>query len=90
MRILFFTLFLFTFAPFVMAAENGVTASSQTEAHTHYCPMHPEETGMEGDNCPICGMHLVSMEDKTMDMDVIESEIADQNWDQLTEEPNVA
>ena len=68
MRILFFTLFLFTFAPFVMAAENGVTASSQTEAHTHYCPMHPEETGMEGDNCPICGMHLVSMEDKTMDM----------------------
>ncbi len=68
MRILFFTLFLFTFAPFVMAAENGVTASSQTEVHTHYCPMHPEETGMEGDNCPICGMHLVPMEDKTMDM----------------------
>jgi len=69
MRILFFTLFLFTFAPFVMAAGNGVTASSQTEAHTHYCPMHPEETGMEGDNCPICGMHLVPMEDKVMDMD---------------------
>ncbi len=63
MRILFFTLFLFTFAPFVMAAENGVAASSQTEAHTHYCPMHPEETGVEGDNCPICGMHLVPMEE---------------------------
>lgn len=69
MRILIITLFLFVFAPFVMAAENGVTASSQTEAHTHYCPMHPEETGMEGDNCPICGMHLVPMEDKVMDMD---------------------
>lgn len=68
MRILLFTLFLFAFTPFVMAAENGVTASSQTEAHTHYCPMHPEETGVEGDNCPICGMHLVPMEDKTMDM----------------------
>lgn len=63
MRILFFTLFLFTFAPFVMAAENGVEASSQTEAHTHYCPMHPEENGVEGDNCPICGMHLVPMEE---------------------------
>ena len=59
MRILFFTLFLFTFAPLVMAAENGMTSSHQTEAHTHYCPMHPEETGMEGNNCPICGMHLV-------------------------------
>jgi len=69
MRILIITLFLFVFAPFVMAAENGVTASSQTEAHTHYCPMHPEEKGMEGDNCPICGMHLVLMEDKVMDMD---------------------
>lgn len=69
MRILIITLFLFVFAPFVMAAENGVTASSQAEVHTHYCPMHPEETGMEGDNCPICGMHLVPMEDKVMDMD---------------------
>jgi Cu(I)/Ag(I) efflux system membrane fusion protein len=63
MRILFFVLLLFTFAPFVMAAENGVIVSSQTEAHTHYCPMHLEETGVEGDNCPICGMHLVPMEE---------------------------
>lgn len=62
MRVLFFILLLFTFAPFTVAAENGA-ASSQTEAHTHYCPMHLEETGFEGDNCPICGMHLVPMEE---------------------------
>lgn len=84
MRILFFTLFLFTFAPFVMAAESGVTASSQTEVHTHYCPMHPEETGMEGDNCPICGMHLVPMEDKTMDM---EAEQTHENHDHEMHSP---
>jgi Cu(I)/Ag(I) efflux system membrane fusion protein len=70
MRVLFFTLILFTFVPVTMAADSGSTApQSEAASHTHHCPMHPEETGMEGDNCPICGMHLVPMEDKTMDMD---------------------
>lgn len=70
MRVLFFTLILFAFVPGVMAAENSsAVTQSEAAAHTHHCPMHPEETGMEGDNCPICGMHLVPIEDKAMDMD---------------------
>ncbi|MBC7913605.1 MAG: hypothetical protein H7Y07_05730 [Pyrinomonadaceae bacterium] len=28
-------------------------------AHIYACPMHPEVTGKEGDNCPKCGMKLV-------------------------------
>ena len=28
-------------------------------ATVYICPMHPHITGEEGDNCPICGMHLV-------------------------------
>ena len=71
MRVLFFILILFAFVPGVMAAENSSPVEqSEAVAHTHHCPMHPEETGMEGDNCPICGMHLVPIEDKAMDMDV--------------------
>ena len=27
--------------------------------HIYACPMHPEVTGKEGDNCPKCGMKLV-------------------------------
>ena len=40
--------------------------SDSTEQHdketlsaTHVCPMHPEITGLEGDNCSKCGMDLV-------------------------------
>jgi Cu(I)/Ag(I) efflux system membrane fusion protein len=74
MRVLFFTLILFAFLPGAMAAENSSSvAQSEAPAHTHHCPMHPEDTGMEGDNCPICGMHLVPMEDKAMDMDTEQS-----------------
>jgi len=74
MRVLFFTLILFAFVPGVMAAENSSSVTqSEAAAHTHHCPMHPGETGMEGDNCPICGMHLVPMEDKTMDIDTGQS-----------------
>ena len=70
MRVLFLTLILFAFVPVAMAADSGSTApQSEAAAHTHHCPMHPEETGMEGDNCPICGMHLVPIEDKAMDTD---------------------
>ena len=70
MRVLFLTLILFAFVPVAMAADSGSTApQSEAAAYTHYCPMHPEETGMEGDNCPICGMHLVPIEDKAMDTD---------------------
>lgn len=30
----------------------------------YICPMHPHITGKKGDNCPICGMHLVPKEQK--------------------------
>ncbi|HPF78108.1 MAG TPA: efflux RND transporter periplasmic adaptor subunit [Alphaproteobacteria bacterium] len=29
----------------------------------YLCPMHPHITGKEGNDCPICGMHLVPKED---------------------------
>lgn len=76
MRVIFFTLILFAFVPGVMAAENSpAVVQSEAASYTHHCPMHPEETGMEGDNCPICGMHLVSTEDKPMDMNVDSDEM---------------
>lgn len=47
MRVLFFVLLLFAFAPAAIAAEEYI------------CPMHPHISGEEGDSCPICGMTLV-------------------------------
>ena len=32
--------------------------------HTYACPMHPEVTGKEGDECPKCGMKLVLVDDE--------------------------
>lgn len=29
--------------------------------HTHACPMHPEITGVKGDNCTTCGMPLTEI-----------------------------
>jgi membrane fusion protein, copper/silver efflux system len=62
MRVLFFTLILFAFVPMVMAAESNMSLVPQENAderEIYICPMHPHITGEEGDNCPICGMHLV-------------------------------
>lgn len=60
--VFYFSFYYYSHLRHSQAAENGATPS-QTEAHTHYCPMHLEETGFEGDNCPICGMHLVPIEE---------------------------
>lgn len=49
MRVFIIILFLFSFAPPVLAAEQ-----------IFICPMHPHISGEEDDNCPICGMNLVS------------------------------
>ncbi|MEJ7625226.1 MAG: heavy metal-binding domain-containing protein [Ferruginibacter sp.] len=39
--------------------EDSTTTKTVNEhAHTFACPMHPEVTGKEGDNCPKCGMKL--------------------------------
>ncbi|MBW3141202.1 efflux RND transporter periplasmic adaptor subunit [Ferrimonas balearica] len=43
------------------------SASHSAVAHTHACPMHPEETGMEGDRCPICNMFLTAAVDDHSD-----------------------
>lgn len=53
MRVLFFVLLLFAFAPAAIAAESYI------------CPMHPHISGDEGDTCPICGMALVPKAEKT-------------------------
>ncbi len=52
MRVLFFVLLLFAFAPAAIAAEEYI------------CPMHPHISGEEGDTCPICGMTLVPKVEK--------------------------
>jgi Cu(I)/Ag(I) efflux system membrane fusion protein len=62
--LLLFTLFLFILTPVAIAAESGPSAVEE-HSHTHFCPMHPAETGMEGDNCPICGMHLIPMQEQS-------------------------
>ena len=49
MRAYIFIIFLFTFIP-----------SAFSEDTLYICPMHPHISGQEGDNCPICGMSLVS------------------------------
>lgn len=55
MRVLFFVLLLFAFAPAAIAAEEYI------------CPMHPHISGEEGDSCPICGMTLLPKVEKTPD-----------------------
>lgn len=59
MRVYIFTIILLIFTSPAIAAEN-----------IYICPMHPHITGEEGDNCPICGMSLVtkiSNSSETMD-----------------------
>ncbi|MBY6187911.1 efflux RND transporter periplasmic adaptor subunit [Marinobacter hydrocarbonoclasticus] len=43
-------------------APQSTEVSAVAAAHTHACPMHPEETGMEGDRCPICNMFLTEVD----------------------------
>ena len=54
---------------FFAACNNSGSAKTETTDSTHMeashngdhvfaCPMHPEVTGKEGDNCPKCGMKL--------------------------------
>ncbi|WP_345317213.1 efflux RND transporter periplasmic adaptor subunit [Ferrimonas gelatinilytica] len=38
--------------------EAAPLIEAHAAAHTHACPMHPEQTGGEGDRCPICNMFL--------------------------------
>lgn len=38
--------------------ESTATKTVDEHAHTFACPMHPEVTGKEGDDCPKCGMKL--------------------------------
>lgn len=35
-----------------------VQEHNQTDEQRYSCPMHPEVTGKQGDNCPKCGMEL--------------------------------
>ena len=39
-------------------AEGTDADTTATNAMSHVCPMHPEETGKQGDTCPKCGMDL--------------------------------
>ncbi|MBL4589729.1 MAG: efflux RND transporter periplasmic adaptor subunit [Alphaproteobacteria bacterium] len=56
MRAYIFIIFLFTFIPPAFAVEA-----------LYICPMHPHISGQEGDNCPICGMFLVSQPDEVLE-----------------------
>jgi len=54
--------------------KSDSTTESTTEGTTasvYACPMHPEETGVEGDNCPKCDMPLEKVEssDESTDHD---------------------
>lgn len=42
--------------------EQAAPEESEAPAPTHACPMHPEITGAEGDDCSICGMKLMPAE----------------------------
>lgn len=46
-------------------AEHGHDHGSDEQEHTYACPMHPEVTGKEGDECPKCGMKLVLVDDES-------------------------
>ncbi|SHI02684.1 efflux RND transporter periplasmic adaptor subunit [Ferrimonas marina] len=48
--------------PVSLAQAQPVASAVAQQAHSHACPMHPDETGMEGDRCPICNMFLTEAE----------------------------
>ncbi len=66
MKNIILTLSVSAIALMVSCNENPKTANQEekhaTEEHSgdhiYACPMHPEVTGKEGDNCPKCGMKL--------------------------------
>lgn len=41
-----------------IAASTVDSTAAHSGEHTFACPMHPEITGKEGENCPKCGMKL--------------------------------
>ncbi|MCB1529704.1 MAG: efflux RND transporter periplasmic adaptor subunit [Rhodospirillales bacterium] len=48
---------------------HGTKQSMPEKAEDVYiCPMHPHITGKDGDDCPICGMHLVPKNEGAGDM----------------------
>lgn len=56
---------------FFTACNNSQNKTSDMEHHQHShsdsvyaCPMHPEETGKQGDKCSKCGMDLVAVSDE--------------------------
>lgn len=55
------TMFLFSCNNMGKSIENKektVSNSEHSGEHIYACPMHPEVTGKEGDDCPKCGMKL--------------------------------
>jgi hypothetical protein len=46
-------------------AEHGHDHESGDHEHTYACPMHPEVTGKEGEECSKCGMKLVLVDNET-------------------------
>ncbi|GAA5189906.1 efflux RND transporter periplasmic adaptor subunit [Ferrimonas gelatinilytica] len=55
----------------VATAPTTETSLAQSEHHahheheaTHACPMHPEETGHDGDRCPKCNMFLLPIDEE--------------------------
>lgn len=64
------------------SCSSGTATSEELATHEHMdnmeatiaeasfaCPMHPEITGKEGEKCSKCGMNLVEVVKKAMDMD---------------------
>ena len=43
------------------------TGEENTSEFKYACPMHPEIVGVEGENCSICGMDLVALNDEGAD-----------------------
>ncbi|GLS83531.1 efflux RND transporter periplasmic adaptor subunit [Paraferrimonas haliotis] len=49
-----------------MATSVDTTAQHQHQHTSGYaCPMHPQQTGEEGERCPICNMYLEPIEQET-------------------------
>ncbi len=74
MKVMIKTAILAALLPFVVACNNesagnatstdSAAAKDAEHVHTYACPMHPEVTGKEGDECPKCGMKLEHMDEK--------------------------
>ncbi|MFM9825978.1 heavy metal-binding domain-containing protein [Flavobacterium sp.] len=47
--------------------------NGDTDMKTYACPMHPEITGMKGDNCSKCGMALTERKTDKKDVSTIYS-----------------